>query len=100
MAGLAPARTVRSASISFPPHINQGRLGCFIPPFARKGSSARPGVAVADEALATEFQAILDQSSAPWWDPATLWDRAKDRTADVFADHHPGAAHALLGQAA
>ena len=44
--------------------------------------------------------AILDQSSAPWWDPATLWDRPKDRTAEVFADHQPGAAHALLGQAA
>jgi hypothetical protein len=53
-----------------------------------------------DKALAAEFQAILDQSSAPWWDPATLWDRPKDRTAEVFADHQPGAAHALLGQAA
>jgi len=53
-----------------------------------------------DKALAAEFQAIVDQSVAPWWDPATLWDRARDRTAAVFADHHPGAAHALLGQAA
>jgi hypothetical protein len=25
-----------------------------------------------DKALAAEFQAIVDQSVAPWWDPATL----------------------------
>lgn len=52
-----------------------------------------------DKALAAEFQAVLDQCPAPWWDPATLWNRAKERTAAVFAEHHPGAAHAL-GQAA
>ena len=47
-----------------------------------------------------EFQAILDQSSAPWWDSRRALGQGKDRTAGVFADHHPGAAHALLGQAA
>jgi hypothetical protein len=58
------------------------------------------GLLSTDKALAAEFQAIIDQCPAPCWDAATLWARAKHCTADVFIDHHPGAAHALLGQAA
>jgi hypothetical protein len=79
--------------------VDQGFFACFIPAMREKLKRAMALLST-DTALAAEFQAILDQCSAPWWDAATLWDRAKDRTADVFADYHPGAAPALLGQAA
>jgi len=50
--------------------------------------------------LAAEFQARLDESAAPWWDPDLLWARAKQCTAGVFSPGGPGVPSASPGQAA
>jgi len=53
-----------------------------------------------DKALAAEYQAILDQSAAPWWAPDPLWVKARQSTAGVFGYFGVGVTSASLGQAA
>jgi hypothetical protein len=79
--------------------MNHGMFGCFVSAVREKGVK-RALLMVADcKALAAEFQAKLDQSLAGWWDPDPLWEKAKGRTAELFAQF-PGPAPAVLGQAA
>ena len=60
----------------FPPHINQGRFGCFIRAIREKGVKRAVALLSTDKSLAAEFQAILDQCPAAWWDPTSGLGRA------------------------
>lgn len=83
----------------FPPAAaDHGVFACFVSAAREKGVKRAPTLLSHDEAA--EFQAILDQSSAPWWAPGELWDRGKECTAGVFGHTAPGADAASIGKAA
>ena len=81
----------------FPPATNQGLFGCFVSAVREKGPKRALAMLSDDKARAAEFQAILDQCRAPWWDPDLLWAKAWSCSADGLEHDAPAAA---LGHAA
>jgi hypothetical protein len=83
----------------FPPDVDQGLFACFVSAAREKGVKRAMALLSNAKNHAAEFQAIVDQCSAPWWNPDPLWQQAKERTASIFG-HHAGAAPVPIAKAA
>jgi hypothetical protein len=60
-----------------PPRRGHGLFACFVSAARERGVKRALALLSSDKALAADFQAILDQCPAPWWDAATLLDQSQ-----------------------
>ena len=67
----------------FPPALNEGAFGHLICA-ARQRGMKRAMAMLTDKDQIAGFKTIVEQSRAPWWDPALLWDSAKESIAGMF----------------
>ena len=94
IAAMEPAQEERAES-----GVDQGLFACFVSAARERGVKRAMALLSNAKNHAAEFQAIVDQCSAPWWNPDPLWQQAKERTASIFG-HHAGAAPVPIAKAA